>query len=159
MGHAVDKDLLCLVQDEVKDLIKEYSAFKAQLNLQNKQVAELEEDFAILKDQEGRLNEHHERLDALEEKLKEASENTSEEIKKILESLVSFEEHSRVWLQALEERVYRLEQSHTETTVKVEVVGLELKSLKTQIDKPGKLSSRSVPLLLSKIVNERIPRL
>ena len=72
---------------------------------------------------------------------------------------MSFEEHSRVWLQALEERVYRLEQSHTETTVKVEVVGLELKSLKTQIDKPGKLSSRSVPPLLSKIVNERIPRL
>ena len=159
MGHAVDKDLLCLVQDEVKDLIKEYSAFKAKLNLQNKQVEELEEDFSILKDQEGRLNEHHERLDALEEKLKEASENTSEEITKILESLVSFEEHSRMWLQALEERVYRLEQSHTETTVKVEVVGLELKSLKTQIDKPGKLSSRSVLLLLSKIVNERISRL
>ena len=159
MGHAVDKDLLCLVQDEVKDLIKEYSAFKAKLNLQNKQVEELEEDFSILKDQEGRLNEHHERLDALEEKLKEASENTSEEITKILESLVSFEEHSRMWLQALEERVYRLEQSHTETTVKVEVVGLELKSLKTQIDKPGKLSSRSVLLLLSKIVNERICRL
>ena len=135
MGHAVDKDLLCLVQDEVKDLIKEYSAFKSQLNRQNKQVEKLEEDFAILKDQEGRLNEHHERLDALEEKLKEASENTSEEIRKILQSLVSFEEHSRVWLQTL--RVYRLEQSHTETTVKVEEVGLELKSLKTQIDKPG----------------------
>ena len=129
VGHAVDKDLLCLVQDEVKDLIKEYSAFKAQLNLQNKQVAELEEDFAILKDQEGRLNEHHERLDALEFR--------SEEITKILERLVSFEEHTRVWLQALEERVYRLELSHTETAVKVEEVGLELKSLKTQIDKPG----------------------
>ena len=129
MGHAVDRDLLCLVQDEVKDLIKEYSAFKAQLNLQNKQVAELEEDFAILKDQEGRLNEHHERLDGLEFR--------SDEITKILARLVSFEEHTRVLLQALEERVYRLEQSHTETAGKVEEVGLELKSLKTQIDKPG----------------------
>jgi len=129
MGHAVDKDLLCLVQDEVKDLIREYSTCKSQLNLQNKQVAQLEEDFAILKDQEGRLNEHHERLDGLEFR--------SEEITKILERLVSFEEHSRVWLQALEERVYRLEQSHTETTVKVEEVGLELESLKAQIDKPG----------------------
>ena len=125
----MDKDLLCLVQDAVKDLIKEYSAFKAQLNLQNKQLAELGEDFAILKDQEGRLNEHHERLNALEIR--------SEEITKILERLVSFEEHTRVWLQALEERVYRLEQSHTETAVKIEEVGLELKSLKTQIDKPG----------------------
>ena len=117
MGHAVDKDLLCLVQDEVKDLIKEYSALKAQLNLHNKQVAELEEDL------EGRLNEHQERLNALEFR--------SEEITKILERLVSFEEHTRVCLQALEERVYRLEQSHTETAVKVEEVGLELKSLKT----------------------------
>ena len=129
MGHAVDKDLLRLVQDEVKDLIKEYSAFKSQLNWQDKQVAKLEEDFAILKDQEVRLNEHDERLDALEFR--------SEEITKILERLVSFEEHTRVWLQALEERVNRLEQSHTETAVKVEEVGLELKSLKTQIDKPG----------------------
>ena len=119
----MDKDLLCLVQDEVKDLIKEFSAFKAQLNLQNKQVAELEEDFAVLTDQEGNLNKHQERLDALEFR--------SEEITKILERLVSFEEHTRVWLQALEERVYRLEQSHTETAVKVEEVGLELKSLKT----------------------------
>ena len=122
MGHAVDKDLLCLVQDEVKDLIKEYSAFKSQLNRQDKQVAKLEEDFAILKDQEVRLNEHDERLDALEFR--------SEEITKILERLVSFEEHIRVWLQALEERVNRL-------AVKVEEFGLELKSLKTQIDKPG----------------------
>ena len=135
VGHAVDKDLLCLVQDEVKDLIKEYSAFKSQLNLQNKQVAELEENFAFLKDQEGRLNEHQERLDALDERLKDASEFRSEEITQILERLVSFEEHSRVWLQALEQRVYRLEQSHTKTAVKVEEVGLELKSLKTQIDK------------------------
>ena len=137
MGHAVDKDLLCLVQDEVKDLIKEYSAFKSQLNLQNKQVAELEEDFAFLKDQEGRLNEHQERLDALDERLKDASEFRSEEITQILERLVSFEEHTMVWLQALEERVYRLEQSHTETAMKVEEVGVELKSLKTRIDKPG----------------------
>ena len=133
----MDKDLLCLVQDEVKDLIKEYSAFKSQLNLQNKQVAELEENFAFLKDQEGRLNEHQERLDALDERLKDASEFRSEEITQILERLVSFEELSRVWLQALEQRVYRLEQSHTKTAVKVEEVGLELKSLKTQIDKPG----------------------
>ena len=133
----MDKDLLCLVQDEVKDLIKEYSAFKSQLNLQNKQVAELEENFAFLKDQEGRLNEHQERLDALDERLKDASEFRSEEITQILERLVSFEEHTMVWLQALEERVYRLEQSHTETAVKVEEVGVELKSLKTRIDKPG----------------------
>ena len=137
MGHAVDKDLLCLVQDEVKDLIKEYSAFKSQLNLQNKQVVELEENFAFLKDQEGRLNEHQERLDALDERLKDASEFRSEEITQILERLVSFEEHTMVWLQALEERVYRLEQSHTETAMKVEEVGVELKSLKTRIDKPG----------------------
>ena len=41
MGHAVDRDLLCLVRDEVKDLIKDYNTIDSQLNLQNKQIAQL----------------------------------------------------------------------------------------------------------------------
>ena len=31
MGHAVDKDLLLLVQDEVRSLIKDYRAIDSQL--------------------------------------------------------------------------------------------------------------------------------
>ena len=100
MSHAVDKDLLCLVQDEVKDLIKDYNTIDSQLNLHNKEIAQLQVNVASLKDQderrETRLVEHHKRLEELEEKLhvqpQEAAENRSEEIKKVVERLVSFEE-------------------------------------------------------------------
>ena len=169
-------------QNEVRDVIKEYRAIKWQLNLLNKQVSKLEEDVAILKDhgecKETRLDEHHERLGALEEKLQEAAESRSEEIEKILGRLVTFEAQISIRLQMLEEKVDLLEQtqtvtahemellkhshtktadevellkqSHTETVAKVdqldqrcravEEIGQELKSLKTQNEKLGKLS-------------------
>ena len=44
MGHAVDKDLLLLVQDEVRSLIKDYRAIDSQLNLQNRQVCKVDEN-------------------------------------------------------------------------------------------------------------------
>ena len=127
MGHAVDKGLLCLVQDEVKDLIKDYSTIHSQLNLHNKQIAQLEVNVATLTDQDQRketsLVEHHKRLEALEEKLhvqpQEAAENRSEEIKKVVERLVSFEAQLSIRLQVVEEKVERLEQTLTTTDDRV----------------------------------------
>ena len=123
MGHAVDRDLLCLVQDEVKDLIKDYSTIHSQLNLHNKQIAQLEVKVATLKDQderkETRLVEHHKRLEALEEKLQEESENRSKEITKVLERLVSFEAQLSIRLQVVEEKVEQLEQTQTKTDDRV----------------------------------------
>ena len=64
----MDKDLLRLIQYEVRDLVKECNAIKSQ------------------------MIEHHGRLGALEEKLQEvAAENRSKEIEKVLEKLLSFE--------------------------------------------------------------------
>ena len=108
MGHAVDRDLLCLVQDEVKDLIKDYNTIDSQLNLQNKRIAQLQGNVATLialyERKETRLVEHHKRLETqLEEKLQEESENRSEEITKILERLVSFEAQLSIRLQVVEE--------------------------------------------------------
>ena len=126
MGHAVDRDLLCLVQDEVKDLIKDYSTIGSQLNLLNKNIAQLQGNVATLIDQferrEARLVEHHKRLEALEEKLQEESENRSEEITKILERLVSFEAQLSIRLQVVEEKVERLEQTQTNIVFQVEVL-------------------------------------
>ena len=126
MGHAVDKGLLCLVQDEVKDLIKDYSTIHSQLNLHNKQIAQLEVNVATLKDQderkETRLVEHHKRLEALEEKLQEDSENRIKEITKVLERLVSFEAQLSIRLQVVEEKVERLEQTQTNTVCQVELL-------------------------------------
>ena len=123
MGHAVDRDLLCLVQDEVKDLIKDYSTIGSQLNLHNKNIAQLQGNVATLIDQferrEARLVEHHKRLETLEEKLQEESENRSEEITKILERLVSFEAQLSIRLQVVEEKVEQLEQTQTKTDDRV----------------------------------------
>ena len=127
MGHAVDKGLLCLVQDEVKDLIKDYSAIGSQLNLHNKNIAQLQRNVATLTDQferrEARLVEHHNRLQALEEKLhvqpQEAAENRSEEIKKVVERLVSLEAQLSIRLQVVEEKVEQLEQTQTKTDDRV----------------------------------------
>ena len=158
MGHAVDKGLLCLVQDEVKDLIKDYSAIGSQLNLHNENIAQLQRNVATLIDQferrEARLVEHHKRLETqLEEKLhvqpQEAADNRSEEIKKVVERLVSFEEQLSIRLPAVEEKVEHLEKTLTKADdrvgqleqrwAEVERIGLQLK---TQKDKPGKLCLR-----------------
>ena len=130
MGHAVDKGLLCLVQDEVKDLIKDYSTIGSQLNLHNKNIAQLQGNVATLIDQferrEASLVEHHKRLEALEEKLhvqpQEAAENRSEEIKKVVERLVSFEAQLSIRLQVVEEKVERLEQTQTNIVFQVELL-------------------------------------
>ena len=126
MGHAVDRDLLCLVQDEVKDLIKDYNTIHSQLNLHNKQIAQLEVNVATLTDQderkETRLVEHHKRLEALEEKLQEESEKRIKEITRVLERLVSFEIELSIRLQVVEEKVERLEQSQTNTVCQVELL-------------------------------------
>ena len=126
MGHAVDRDLLCLVQDEVKDLIKDYNTIHSQLNLHNKQIAQLEVNVATLKNQderkETRLVKHHKRLEALEEKLQKESENRSKEITKVLERLVSFEAQLSIRLQVVEEKVERLEQTQTNTVWQVELL-------------------------------------
>ena len=128
MGHAVDKGLLCLVQDEVKDLIKDYSAIGSQLNLHNENIAQLQRNVATLIDQferrEARLVEHHKRLETqLEEKLhvqpQEAAEYRSEEIKKVVERLVSFEAQLSIRLQVVEEKVEQLEQTQTKTDDRV----------------------------------------
>ena len=126
MGHAVDRDLLCLVQDEVKDLIKDYNTIDSQLNLHNKEIAQLEVNVATLKDQderkETRLVEHHKRLEALEEKLQEESEKRIKGITRVLERLVSFEIELSIRLQVVEEKVERLEQTQTNTVCQVELL-------------------------------------
>ena len=125
MGHAVDRDLICLVQDEVKDLIKDYNTINSQLNLHNRQIDQLQKNVATLialyERKETRLVEHHKRLETqLEEKLQEESENRSEEITKILERLVSFEAQLSIRLQVVEEKVEQLGQTQTKTDDRVE---------------------------------------
>ena len=116
-----------------------------------------EEDVATLKDQdachEKRLCENTKQLDALEEKLIEVSEIGSEEIKNVLETLLSIEEKLSMRLQVVEEgladtnvRVEQLEQNQDrlnercdQSDDKVGQIEDELTKLKEETSKPGKL--------------------
>ena len=139
MGQVVDKDLLHLVQDEVKDLIKDYQTIESQVNLQNKQIDKVEEDVSILKDQFSSQEAGF--LSTMEKKLQEFEKNRSEEIGQVLKRLLSFEAQLSMRLGLVEvglaktvdnlqqlkqsqtktdDRVEQLEQSQTKTTGRVE---------------------------------------
>ena len=125
MGHAVDKDLLHLVQDEVRDLIKDYQTMESQVNLQNKQIDKVEEDVSILKDQFSSQEAGF--LSTMEKKLQDFEKNRSEEIGQVLERLLSFEAQLSMRLGLVEvglaktvDNLEQLKQSRTKTDDRVE---------------------------------------
>ena len=125
MGHAVDKDLLHLVQDEVRDLIKDYQTIESQVNLQNKQIDKVEEDVSILKDQFPSQEVGF--LSTMEKKLQDFEKNRSEEIGQVLERLLSFEAQLSMRLELVEvglaktvDNLEQLKQSQTKTDDRVE---------------------------------------
>ena len=125
MGQVVDKDLLHLVKDEVRDLIKDYQTIESQVNLQNKQIDKVEEDVSILKDQFSSQEVGF--LSTMEKKLQEFEKNRSEEIGQVLKRLLSFEAQLSMRLGLVEvglaktvDNLQQLKQSQTETDDRVE---------------------------------------
>ena len=125
MGHAVDKDLLHLVQDEVRDLIKDHQTIESQVNLQNKQIDKVEDDVSILKDQFSSQEAGF--LSTMEKKLQEFEKNRSEEIAQVLERLLTFEAQLSMRLELVEvglaktvDNLEQLKQSQTKTDDRVE---------------------------------------
>lgn len=168
MGHVVDKDLLHLVQDEVRDLIKDYQTIESQVNLQNKQIDKVEEDVSTLKDQFA--SQEAGCLSTMEKKLQEFEKNRSEEIGQVLKRLAKTVDNLQQLKQSqtkTDDRVEQLEQSQTKTTGRVEQleqsqasagdrlkeleqrcdqvkqIEAEVKCLKTNNSQLGKLSLRS----------------
>lgn len=172
MGQVVDKDLLHLVQDEVKDLIKDYQTIESQVNLQNKQIDKVEEDVSTLKDQFA--SQEAGCLSTMEKKLQEFEKNRSEEIGQVLKRLLSFEAQLSMRLGLVEvglaktvDNLQQLKQSQTKTDDRVEQleqsqasagdrlkeleqrcdqvkqIEAEVKCLKTNNSQLGKLSLRS----------------
>ena len=134
MGHAVDKDLLHLVQDEVRDLIKDHQTIESQVNLQNKQIDKVEDDVSILKDQFSSQEAGF--LSTMEKKLQEFEKNRSEEIAQVLERLLTFEAQLSMRLELVEvglaktvDNLEQLEQRQTKTDDRVEQ--LEQRQTKT----------------------------
>ena len=125
MGQVVDKDLLHLVKDEVRDLIKDYQTIESQVNLQNKQIDKVEEDVSTLKDQFA--SQEAGCLSTMEKKLQEFEKNRSEEIGQVLKRLLSFEAQLSMRLGLVEvglaktvDNLQQLKQSQTETDDRVE---------------------------------------
>ena len=168
MGQVVDKDLLHLVQDEVRDLIKDYQTIESQVNLQNKQIDKVEEDVSTLKDQFA--SQEAGCLSTMEKKLQEFEKNRSEEIGQVLKRLAKTVDNLQQLKQSqtkTDDRVEQLEQSQTKTTGRVEQleqsqasagdrlkeleqrcdqvkqIEAEVKCLKTNNSQLGKLSLRS----------------
>ena len=122
-----------MVQDEVRDLIKDYKTMESQLNLQTKQVSKVSNDVSILQ---------------------EYSENRGKEIKNVLKELQSLEAQLFIRLQEVEEGladtndgVEQLEQNQDllhkrcdKADDKVEQIEDELTKLKEGTSKPGNSS-------------------
>ncbi|KAJ7385490.1 NACHT, LRR and PYD domains-containing protein 3 [Desmophyllum pertusum] len=129
MGHAVDQNLLSLVQQDVKKLVEnfkktvaEQSAIQESLDQQRTEQIEMQNTVASLQDQQSstrvHLEEHDKQLEAVMELMKEN--------KGILETLVSVE---KTLSEELMNRVQDVEKGLAETGDKVEQ--LEQGSAKT----------------------------
>jgi len=141
MGHAVDKDLLTLVHQNLKDLINDYKNINKQLANVKDAVTVLDECLDVLVQQQNELQE--------------AEKTRTKETDKILKRLLSFEkivnESLLMQVQALEgglsktdSKVENLEQGLAEVEKdvvgiknKVEQLGQEVKSQSLKDVKPG----------------------
>ena len=127
MGHAVDGDLLTLVQENVNDLIDDSNNVKSVLDQQIKHFASVQKQVAVLEDSQlchgTRLDEHDDSLMQQKGKLQEV-EGT---LKRLLHCQKAVQERLSMQVQALQEglaktddKVELLEQSLTTMTDKVE---------------------------------------
>ena len=124
MGHVVDKDLLSLVQTEVKGTIKD-------LTLQSAQLFQVHKTAAVL---QVRLDERDARLDAVEEKHQEDEETRRVEMKIILDRLGSVEK-------LLSEELLREMQGMKESLA---VTNTEVKELRQTVGKMEQLEESHV---------------
>ena len=117
MGHAVDHNLLALVQQDVKKLVMDYKTTEESLAQQRVDLTAMQNTVTSIQDQQSatrvQLEEHDEQLAAvLECKEKQMKEN-----EEILEKLVSVE---KMLSEELLIRVERVEKGLAETDDKVE---------------------------------------
>ena len=117
MGHAVDQNLLSLVQQDVKELVKNYKTTEESLAQHRVELTAMQNTVTSIQDQQSaigaQLKEHDEQLAAvLEWKEQELKENEG-----IFLKLVSVE---KMLSEALLIRVERVEKGLAETDNKVE---------------------------------------
>ena len=122
MGHAVDHSLLSYVQQELKELIEDYTKFDSMFAMNSKRLPEVQE--TVLQDQplckRAKLEGHDEHLNAGEKKLQKSEEITKEEIEVIVERLVSIEKILSESLALTNIKVKEMERGFAQTDEKLE---------------------------------------
>ena len=155
MGHAVDQNLLSLVQQDVKELIKKYkeseaeqSAIQESLAQQKSEQTEIENTVTFIQDQQSvtgaQLEEHIEQLEAV----LEWREQQMKENDKIVETLVAVEktlneelllrtERVEKGLAETDNKVEQLKRGFAKTDDKVQQLQQEVRSKKMKESQPG----------------------
>ena len=148
MGHAVDQNLLSLVQQDVKELIKmykkseaEHSAIQESLAQQKTEQTKMKNIVTSIQDQQSvtraQLEEHVEQLEAVFE----WREQQMKENIKIVETLVSVEktlkEELLLRLAETDGKVEQLQRGFAKTDDKVQQLEQEVQRQKMKVNQPG----------------------
>ena len=141
MGHAVDQDLLSLVQQDVKELVKNYKTTEELLAQQRVNLTAMQNTVTSIQDQRSatraQLEEHDEQLAAvLEWKEQQMKENED-----TLQRLVSVErmlsEELLIRVKGGEQRVEGVEKGLPKSDDEVKQLKEEVRSQGLKDNKPG----------------------
>ena len=126
MGHAVDQDLLSLVQQDVKELVKNYKTTEELLAQQRVDLTEMQNTVTSIQDQHS----------ATRDLLQQMKENED-----ILQKLVSVQkmlsEELLIRVEGVEQRVEGVEKGLAKTDDEVKQLKEEVRSQRMKDNKPG----------------------
>ena len=141
MGHTVDQNLLSLVQQDVKELIKSHRKTEEILAEQRTERTEMQNTVALLQDQQSstavQLEEHDEMFKAvLEWKEKQMKENEN-----VLEKLLSVEktltEELLIRVQGVEDDLSGVKAHISQTDERVRQLEENDRDRRMKTDRPG----------------------
>lgn len=102
MGHAVDQQLLSLVQQDVKDLRANLSTLQESLAQQTTEQLEIRDEISFLRDERATAQNHWQTHEEQIGGMKEWIEETKEILEKLQAAAKSFEEEIGMRLQQIE---------------------------------------------------------
>lgn len=128
MGHAVDKDLLSLIQRELKGIIADLAGHDTRLNAV---------ETKLEKDEEARREETDKILERLVSMEKKLNEELLRRVEGVEQGLAETNIKVEVQGKRVEEGMAQLQDSFTKTAGKVEQLAHEIKSQRMEDVKPG----------------------
>ncbi len=121
----MDQNLLSLVRQELKELIKDYTKVNSMLALQNKRHPQVQETSTGFQDEpfckRAKLDEHDVHLERVDEKLQKSGKTSKEETELIMERLVSIKKILSESLASTNVKVKEMEQGVAKTDDKMEL--------------------------------------